>query len=470
MADKTIDQLPQELSPVGGDFLVASIQSAGPATRKIAISDLPSATPTIPTGLTVWVDAANGNDGTGASGRQDLPFATVGAALAAATSGDLVRVRPGTYAESGLSIPAGVVVSGDSWQTTTIGSAAAAADIIAIGSGSGLQHVTVQVPTAAHAGITHIAGTGSLVGVNLAGDGATGAGDGVHKSGAGKLVGGTVRCEAGGLNSVLRCSAGVLALDDVHVPQSAGTTGSALLCEGTGRYQGQGLNAGSTNVTDGITLAGTATAILYSPNIFNVSNAVHITADGVSLTMIGGQVDAALRTVWVDPALTGTGTTVRALSTVLVPLFDFPAAAAGNTDFVLSFNQAESLTRDSRQRIIGADLALGFPELGSGLEVGRGAPYSDGITVYTTDGTETMVGATVTGGNQTDVTAAAQSRTSSTFSFQGLTAGHAIYLASTRATPAGVELRHWGLLLDQVVAGVGGSYVVEIWDGAAWVW
>ena len=196
---------------------------------------------------------------------------------------------------------------------------------------------------------------------------------------------------------------------------------------------------------------------------------MHIAADGVSLTLISGSVSATLRTVWIDPALTGTGTSVRALSTVIDPLFAFPAAAAEAVDFVLQFSQNESPTRDSRQRLIGADLSLGFPELGSGLDVGRGAPYSDGIHVITTDGTESMVGSVVTGGNQTDVTAEAASRSASTFSFQGLTVNHAIYIASRRTTPAGVALKHWGLLLNQVVARVGGATVAEIWDGAAWV-
>jgi hypothetical protein len=118
--------------------------------------------------------------------------------------------------------------------------------------------------------------------------------------------------------------------------------------------------------------------------------------------------------------------------------------------------------------LIGADLALGFPELGSAFSVGKGAPYSDGIKVVTSDGAETMLGSVVTGGNQTDVTAAAQSRSASTYSFQGVGVGNAIYFASTRKDAASVPLKHWGHILNQVAAGVGGSYVFEIWDGAAW--
>lgn len=49
------------------------------------------------TGKTLWVDAVNGNDTSGTSGRQDKPFLTLGAAKAAASSGDLIYVRPGSY-------------------------------------------------------------------------------------------------------------------------------------------------------------------------------------------------------------------------------------------------------------------------------------------------------------------------------------------------------------------------------------
>lgn len=49
-------------------------------------------------GKTILVDATNGDDGTGASGRLDKPFLTLGAAKTAANSGDTVFARPGSYA------------------------------------------------------------------------------------------------------------------------------------------------------------------------------------------------------------------------------------------------------------------------------------------------------------------------------------------------------------------------------------
>ena len=54
------------------------------------------------TGNVVWVDAVNGNDGTGVRGRLAFPFLTLGAAKAAAQSGDTVMVLPGAYSEKNL--------------------------------------------------------------------------------------------------------------------------------------------------------------------------------------------------------------------------------------------------------------------------------------------------------------------------------------------------------------------------------
>lgn len=53
-----------------------------------------------PVGATLFVDAVNGNDTSGTRGRADLPYLTIGAAVAAASSGDVVQVGPGTFAEA----------------------------------------------------------------------------------------------------------------------------------------------------------------------------------------------------------------------------------------------------------------------------------------------------------------------------------------------------------------------------------
>jgi hypothetical protein len=411
---------------------------------------------------TLVVDAEFGSDITGTRGNEGRPFATITKALTVALAGDVVFLRPGTYPESGLVVPPEVSLVGDSWKAVIVGDAGATQDIITLTSGL-VQGITLACPSAAgFAALRHTSGTGGLYSCNIAGDNGAGAslGDGVVKTGTGKLIGGNIRCEQGGLNAAFRVDSGVLALDDVHGPLTTASVAVFLLTEGTGRYQGQGFNCGNPQCADAVRLEGTSTCLLYSPNIFNVGSAVHIAADGVEFTCTGGKIGGNALTVEVDLALTGTGTRVECLATVLEPLFSFPPAAAGNTDFVLSFTQLRTDIRPARRREIGQDLALGFPEVGSGLYVGKGASYGDGILCVSSDSTGT--------GNLTDETAAAQSLIGSTFTWQGTTAGHCLYFASARFDPAGTPLRHWGALVNQTTAGVGGEYVFELWDGAAW--
>jgi len=423
------------------------------------------------TGNTLWVDEVNGNDASAVPGDPLHQYATIGAALTASVSGDLVSVRPGDYVESGLTVPSGVALVGDGgFLTTTVGDAAAVANIITLSDGAYLQGFSITLPTTAtFAGVTHSAGTGTIYDLDLIGDGAAGSGTGVYKTGTGKIVGGNIRCSSGGMENLLHVDGSVLALDDVHVPGSAGAISNVILTEGSARFQGQGINIGNSNAVDCIHVAGTSTCIIYSPNWFNVPVGGHLSSDGVTVTIVGGRIDTTVASLLVDGGLTGVGTTITVSGTTIQPLFSFPAAAIGAMDLNVTTHQEKTSTRDAESRVLGAGVATGFPEVGSSLVVGEGSSYSDGIKVVTTDGTETMVGSVVTGGAQTDVTSEAQSRDSSPLTFAGTGVGNAIYLATGRTTPAGVALKHWGALINQVVAGVGGSYVVEIWDGAAWV-
>jgi len=71
--------------------------TGGPVTGSGTITMTGSAA--IPTGNTLWVDIVYGDDGTGTANRQDLPYATIMAALADAGEGDSIVVRPGSTGE-----------------------------------------------------------------------------------------------------------------------------------------------------------------------------------------------------------------------------------------------------------------------------------------------------------------------------------------------------------------------------------
>ena len=173
----------------------------------------------------------------------------------------MARPLPTNYVESGVTIPAGVSLIGEGgFRVTTVGEAAAVSHVITISDGSYMRGFAVTVPTTASlAGVAHSAGTGTVYDLDFRGDGLTGSGDGIVKTGTGKLIGGNIRCSLGGMANLLRVSAGVLALDDVHVPQSAGTIENVTLTEGGGRFQGQAHNVGNSNVVDCIHVSGTST-------------------------------------------------------------------------------------------------------------------------------------------------------------------------------------------------------------------
>ncbi len=111
----------------------------------------------------VFVDGTCGDDGTGARERADLPFATIGAAVAAAQAGDVVVARPGSYSGCELKdgvdlhLMAGAAVTTEFYTPNASGSCAITGDgQIVSASGAGLDaaqtgvsfSVTVSVPVA----------------------------------------------------------------------------------------------------------------------------------------------------------------------------------------------------------------------------------------------------------------------------------------------------------------------------------
>jgi hypothetical protein len=74
------------------------------------------------TGKIIWVDSVYGNNINAETNKPNLPYSSVGAALSAATNGDTVMVRPGTYLEENLNIPTNVsLISEGGWQVTRLG-------------------------------------------------------------------------------------------------------------------------------------------------------------------------------------------------------------------------------------------------------------------------------------------------------------------------------------------------------------
>ena len=435
-------------------------------------------------GNVLWVDSIHGNDNTAQPDRQEYPYLTIAAALAVApTTGSTVVVRPGVYPEEGLVVNGNVSLIGEGgWQVTTIGPSPASAttDIIELKQNAYVEGVSVNVPQGSFSGIfaSNAAGTNSAYNVTFYGNGTTGStGVGLFKSGGGKLIGTGIRVEGGGIQDCLKVDSGVLALEGIHVPQSSGSIENVLLVTtsgGTlaGRAQMLSFNSGNNNVTNVVKTTGGVTgviptALIFTPNIFNATNAYTGDGEFETLNMLGGRFENVTLSVNLDLAGTAQESTYR-INANHQPLYLYNKEAAALAEFSLTFTQQSTDIFDSSFNVFGADqMSVGFAERGTSLSVGRGSPYTTGMVVLTTDSTASS---TSDGGNLTDVTDEATSKTGSTFTFQGAGANHTILVGVRRQDLNGDPLKFYGLeTFVSSQASSGGTYVFESWNGSQWV-
>ena len=435
-------------------------------------------------GNVLFVDSIHGNDTTAEPDRQENPYLTIGAALAAApTTGSTVLVRPGNYPEEGLVVNGNVSLIGEGgWQVTTIGPSPASAttDIIELKQNAYIEGVSVNVPQGSFNGIfaSNAAGTNSAYNVTFYGNGTTGStGVGMFKSGGGKLIGTGIRVEGGGMQDCLKVDSGVLALEGIHVPQSSGSIENVLLVTtsgGTlaGRAQMLSFNSGNNNVTNVVKTTGGSTgviptALIFTPNIFNATNAYVGDGEFETFNALGGRFENVTYAVKLDLAGTAQEATYR-INANHQPLYLYNKEAAALAEFSLNFTQESTDTFNSSYNIFGAEqMSVGFAERGTSVSVGRGAPYTTGMVVYTTDNTASS---SSDGGNITDVTDEAKSKTGSTFTFQGAGTNHTILIGVQRQDLNGDPLKFYGLeTFVSSQASSGGTYVFESWNGSQWV-
>jgi len=428
----------------------------------------------------VYVDAVEGDDGTGAAYRTDKPFLTIAAAISASAAGDTIMIRPGTYAEWGITVPANRTVRGEgSWQTVTVGSTAATSDVFTIATDVTITDLTIQLATAAHDGIsfTGVAATdtGGIYNLRFLGDGVSGAARGIYKDGPGKIIGAEIRWDLGGFDAGMQSDGGTIALESLHFPPSAGSINAAARGFDSGRLQLADMNVGNSNVVYGLDADATnsptlntlaPTILVYGVNFFNLENAVRINCDGAFIGLYAGKVQDQFFDFVINPGCDGfnaAGTRTAVQSTAaLQSKFNFPFAALAS-DFALNYLQEETATNRAASILLGGDLVAGFPELGSNFWSGTGRPYNLGATFLTTDNTASPVS---NGANFVDETIALSSTSGSTATFQGSTAGHSILWTVSRQDVSGNYLKYFGYEIAQDVAGVGGEYVFEIQTAA----
>jgi len=394
------------------------------------------------------------------SGSTATAYGTISAALAASIAGDTVVLGPGSFAES-FTIPTQVRVQGayGAGRSQITGTAATGVRIT-LSDESSLFQVLVTQPTNAVAAIAYSsAGQARVSDVLLQGTG--GFGHGVENSGAGTLTVDRTQYVGGAGNTIFRQASGGGEMRLTRCLIDAGTISNGILVNsGSLRFQDVSILSGATTTT-GLSV-GAATVTGDVLDIEGPTTAVSITANGHNISFRSGRTNGGTLDFNVNPAVT-TGTLHVLNFEASRNKFSVPGAYLANADVVISYQDDNDIS-DNAYRFI-SELAVGIPERGRESVFGEGDSYSRGMVVFTTDSTASSVS---DGGNFINVSAAAASPTGSTFSFQGTAANHTILVGSVLSDGVDV-LKHWGWKIANTTATSGGTYVFEIWDGAAWV-
>ena len=140
-----------------------------------------------------------------------------------------------------------------------------------------------------------------------------------------------MRYSTGECDAMLEVTDGILAVEGVHLPNTAGSidagvranSPSATRIGNKGRFQGVDVNMGATNVEDAIVVGSTSTVVLQGINIFNVQNTFHLTSNSSSLLVTSGLSDPAVNDIKVDAGLTGDSAILRIMS-YMNGVFDIP--------------------------------------------------------------------------------------------------------------------------------------------------
>ena len=190
-------------------------------------------------------------------------------------------------------------------------------------------------------------------------------------------------------------------------------------------------------------------------NVTNAINAaLNIQVDGVTLQISGGTLQGATYDVFVNPALTGTGTTVVAQG--VRTRRERLSAPAGwlTTAEVTTLQFDDGVQDDSGVKVLG-DFVVGAAGSGNELVAGEGDSSTRDMVSFSYANTEAVY---------TDITTELKSSTGSVVDlFGGTDANSAWYIGNTGRTFPGVKVDS----TSAMVLGAG-AVVWEYWNGAAW--
>jgi len=447
----------------GPTSLVAGAIADGEFLKRVGATLVgASAGGAIPTGNILYVDAVNGNNGTAVSGRLDLPYLTIVAALSAAVPGDAVHVYPGTYPED-VNVTTGISLIGIGGpERVLITGSGVGADVVILGDGCYVHSIGVVVPIG-FAGFAY-GGAGLCYLYNAMVTGSDLTSVGFHHSGTGKIIITEFRYVGGAFDVLVKCTnTGILALTGLHVP-GGGLINQAINASGGARLQLSDVNSGSPTVGDAVFCAD-ATVIMRSSALFNCVNGLHITDNAANVQWTSVRFDSTSGfDILVAPGLTGANSTVNLTACELQEQkLSIPTTWLAS-DHNWTFQDAKSPIDEASFRAF-TDLTVGHREKGFATDLGQGCPSARGQIVITSDSTASAVS---DGGNLTDESAAAGSKSGSTFTYQGIAANHTILFGSN-LNDAGGALKAWGAQFEMNLPRVAGTLVAEVWDGINWV-
>jgi pectin methylesterase-like acyl-CoA thioesterase len=379
-------------------------------------------------------------------------YATITAALAAASAGDTVLVGPGTYAES-FTIPAGVVLKGQGGsRVTKITGSLATGTRVTLSNGCVFWGFSVTLPTNATYAVQYAGATPSLAvsrDILFIGNGASGKCYGQTGTGSSEIM--DVFVQQGSMACVYEVTNGELFVRSSLISKFVTAITDACLVSG-GLLALQSFVARGSGIVDGISVgAGAVTGATVELQDFSGS-AIHMTNDAGTLEFRGLRCHNCNKDLEVDSGVTDA--TVHILcSEMLESKVDVPQAWHDTADHMLQFQD---------QKI--GDTALkvwGELHVGSWVH-GRESAFGEGDE--NTSGMYGLRNTNQEAGTWSDVTTQLRSAESSTFNlFPGVGANNCFYL--------GGDYPYSGSYVNIDTAGVPGTgtAIFEYWNGATWV-
>ena len=430
----------------------------------------------------VYVNASEGDDGTGALDDPGKPFLTIKAALAAIPpAGNYhVLISPGTYVEvNPLNIPDNVLVTSveDFASTVTVVPAVNTDHLFVLGAASQIRSMVLIGPTSlGKAALTFAGGdntTGLCQGITVVGQsGSQGDGFSLESTGTGTFVVFLSRYGGSELKNIYACRGGNMVVNASQVPSLAGATvTNAFYIDKSVNttYSEFDILASSIQasyVTEGIYVNGGEVTGL-NLNISSCQNGIVINTNDYDVRIESGKLEPAGNTFVVTSGITGSSGKFFVFAD-LKRQFDVQNPAWWSSEHKIEFTTTNDNpeTFFPTKQIWGASQVIGQSQKPGQIYVGYGAPHTNETSVFATSNNTS----TTEGNGLVDLTTEASDKNAAlTFSFNSNAVDEAIYFCTAARDTSNNLLKHYGYCLA-VLTGDSrdGEYIYEIWNGSQW--